>query len=322
MTMKNSLLAALAVACASVPAMAECDHPGSLLIFPIFDNSRGDETFLTVTNTSGTDSIDIEYVYIDGQNCLEFNRTRRLTPNDTIVVRTKADNPSIRNGYVYVFAKSSTTGQAVTFNHLIGTSLINDGNTGSDYDVPAFTFAGVPQQGQPTDVDSDGVRELNNLEYEAAPDTILIPRFIGQNGAASDLVLLNLTGGAEWQAIVDLMVYNDNEEAFSAQTSVRCWSRTPLTTISGVFTQSFLSTTNHSSSENLGGSETGWYSLRGRLAYSQADSEQNPAILAMQIERRGPVAISNTNFGATAVLPYTTGVRTNGGLIYHGPFIP
>jgi alanyl-tRNA synthetase len=55
--------------------------------------------------------------------------------------------------------------------------------------------------------------------------------------------------------------------------------------------------------------------LKGRLAYSSADSEANPAVLAMQIERRG------NGFGATAVLPYATGSRDNGGLIYQGPFI-
>jgi hypothetical protein len=85
--------------------------------------------------------------------------------------------------------------------------------------------------------------------------------------------------------------------------------------ISGVFTQSFLSGTNHNANESLMGAETGWYSLKGRLAYSSADSEANPAVLAMQIERRG------NGFGATAVLPYATGSRDNGGLIYQGPFI-
>ena len=321
--MKSSLYAALALVCASVPAMAECDQPGSLLIFPVFDNARGDETFLTVTNTSATDTIDVEYLYIDGTSCLEFNRTRRLTPNDTIVVRTRMDNPNMVKGFAYVFAKSTTTGQPVSFNHLVGTSLINDGNTQSDYDVPAFTFKAVPAQGLPTDIDSDGVRELDGVEYQTAPDTLYIPRFIAQGpvppastgGALSDLVLINLTGGVEWQAIVDLMVYNDNEEAFSAQKTVRCWSRTPLTMISGVFTQSFLSGTNHNANESLMGAETGWYSLKGRLAYSSADSEANPAVLAMQIERRG------NGFGATAVLPYATGSRDNGGLIYQGPFI-
>jgi hypothetical protein len=56
--------------------------------------------------------------------------------------------------------------------------------------------------------------------------------------------------------------------------------------------------------------------MKGRLSFSSADSEANPAILALQVERRG------SGYGAVAALPYGTGERTNGGLIFHGPFIP
>jgi len=104
--------------------------PGSLLLYPEFDNRSGQITLVTVTNTNcdGIDGgIDVEFVYIArfGQGhtdvpCLETNRTRHLTPCDTITLWTTADNPNYEQGYLYVFAKHAATGQAVVFNHLIG----------------------------------------------------------------------------------------------------------------------------------------------------------------------------------------------------------
>ncbi len=312
--MKNSLLATLVLAGVSGSAFAGTTQPGSLLLFPLFDNARGDETFLTVTNTNATDSVTIEYVYIDGYDCLEFNRTRNLTPNDTLTVRTKSDNPNMVTGYCYVFAKNAAG--AVSFNHLIGSALINDGSTGSDYEIQPYTFEAVGAKGTATDVDGNGVRDMDGVEYEAAPDALHIPRFIGQGAATTDLILINLTGGASFTAIVDFLVYNDNEEVFSAQKSVQCWDKYTLTQVSGLFSDSFLAGTNNAAGESLGGAETGWYSMKGRLSFSSADSEANPAILALQVERRG------SSYGAVAALPYGTGARTNGGLIFHGPFIP
>ncbi len=58
------------------------DRPGSLLVFPYFSNAGASNTFITVTNTNpdSLGTVDVEFVYINGQDCLEFNRTRRLTP--------------------------------------------------------------------------------------------------------------------------------------------------------------------------------------------------------------------------------------------------
>ena len=122
------------------------DVPGSLLLFPRFDNRPGKVTLITVTNTNcdfaqgpgsllaGT--VDVEFVYIGkyGPNgqvlpCLETNTTRRLTPCDTITFLTRFDNPNHERGFLWAFAKDPQTGEAIVWNHLIGQALYLGGDT-------------------------------------------------------------------------------------------------------------------------------------------------------------------------------------------------
>ena len=64
-----------------------------------------------------------------------------------------------------------------------------------------------------------------------------IPRFLVQGKAfQSELILLGLAGGRMFNTIVNFWIYNDNEEAFSAQYQFRCWDRVPLASINGSFT--------------------------------------------------------------------------------------
>lgn len=46
-----------------VPAAVERRHPGSLLLYPEFNNLYGEMTLLTVTNTSATEEVRVHFVY-------------------------------------------------------------------------------------------------------------------------------------------------------------------------------------------------------------------------------------------------------------------
>jgi hypothetical protein len=320
----------------SLPAGADTIEPGSLLVFPNFDNTRGEVTLLTVTNTNSDSvagSTDVEFVYINGLNCQEFNRTRTLTPNDEISVLTKFDNPNMVKGYCYVFAKNHTTGHATSFNFLIGTELVfTNGMAGPGtnligiYEVNPWTFKAIPPQGSDTDVahgnnPPNGLRDLDNIEYQAAPDQLLFPRFLGQGGPLSvseDLVLINLTGGQQFTATVDLLIYNDNEEVFSAQYQFQCWVRVHLIDVSGVFDNAFLLTTNPNGvpgTTPTNFNETGWYQINGLIATSSAAQFSDPAILASQIEGVAAGDLSVSIGGS--ILPFTRGTQTNGSLLSH-----
>ena len=327
-------LATLAFLGQAASAQNTLSEPGSLMLFHEFDNRAGVANLITVTNTAdgelAADTIDVEFVYrartqrVGGYDvdveCLETNRTRRLTPNDTISVLTANDNPNFTAGYLYVFAKSTSTGRAVKFDHLIGQNLIVDGLGAFDYAVNPVVFkAGADiVDRDPTDSDDDGIRDLDGDEYAMFADVILIPRFIGQStrtqtslaGYTSDLVFVNLTGGSRFDAVLDFLIYNDNEEVFSTQYQFRCWSKTSLLSISGVFANDFLLyNTNHAVNEIPGANliKTGWMRIDGNVAFSTNTSIEDPAFLAVLVEKIGPFKASS--------LPFAIGTQDNGDLL-------
>ena len=321
----NFVLAGLASLALGGAALAGGTHePGSLLVFPSFDNTRGTYTYLTVTNTSDDQdngTVKVEYVYLNRWNCQEFNRTRTLTPNDVLTVVTKLDNPNCVEGYCYVFAKHKTTGAAIKFDHLIGTARFVGCDPTDDYEVQPFVYkaaAGLAE-GAVTDLNSNGLRDMDGSEYEQVADRLLFPRFNAQDDTDSaDLVLINLTGGAQFTAVVDFLIYNDNEEVFSAQTSFQCWKSCHLSHISNAFDEWFLDSTNNASGEYMLGGEYGWFRVNGLIANSTAASFANPAILAVLIEKKSGDAPGNNGEiggGTGAVLPFSEGVQANGSLL-------
>jgi hypothetical protein len=308
--------------------------PASLLVFPEFDNRQANLTLLTVTNTDcdtsplpggsgnlSAGTTDVEFVYIgrNGPNgqllpCLEVNRTRRLTPCDTVSLLTSIDNPSAAQGYVYVFAKNPITGAATVHNALIGNALVVNGIEALSYSFNPYAYIGIGAEGSNTDVDGDGLRDLNGIEYSCSPDEILVPRFLGQDAQfQSELVLLNLTGGSGFTAIVNILGYNDNEEVFSAQEDFVCWEKVHLEDITGAFTQSYLAQTNQSALEIVGatGHEAGWFRIDGLVAISSAATIDDPAILALLVERTAR---------EVADLPFEQGSQLNGDLVLQGIF--
>jgi hypothetical protein len=340
MTKFSSLaLAGVAFAGLALQASADSlDRTGSLLLYPLFDNNRGGIYTISVTNTNSdtnpgsgqllAGTVDVEFVYINGSDCLEFNRTRRLTPNDTITVTTRFDNPNQTEGYVYVFAKSPTTGKAIKFDWLAGDSFHVAPSLVGGLDIPPVVFRAASglASGANTDVDNDGVRDLNGNEYEKVSDELLVPRFVADFDGVSrpQLLLIGLTGKS-FTTIVNFLIYNDNEEVFSAQYAFDCWDRVKLRDINGAFTNTFLQTTNHTVNEFFpvleapnavvpSPIEYGWFKMDGAVAFSTAASVQDPAFMAVRLE------LFDSSDVAGASLPYGLGEQANGDLIQHGPF--
>jgi archaellum component FlaF (FlaF/FlaG flagellin family) len=295
--------------------------PGSLIVYPLIDNSGTSQTWVTVTNTnlsSASGTVRVNFAYINGSDCGELSRSKLLTPGDTLTVNTKLDNPNMTAGYLYVYATTATSSAAISFNHLIGTTRVINTATTTDMEYQPFVFPAIGAQGALTDLDNDTRRDLNNVEYAAVPNQLHFPRFTGHYeslGAVgftrtSYLVLVSLAG-KQFTSSVDFAIYNDNEEAFSAQTSFTCWTKRKLKDISTAFTHNFLLTTNHNASESFSSRETGTFRINGRQATSTGGSIADPAILALLIEEISTV-------GGDAVLPFAIGTQTNGDLLNMG----
>lgn len=307
-------------------------RPGSLLLFPEFDNRVGDITVLTVTNTActiTTPNVTIEYKYIDKDDCSEFNRTATLTACDTLTVLTNAHNPEQEQGYVYVFAKDDL-GRPIVWNHLIGNLLVISGLDAFDYSINPVAFRGIGSgtgiaqpDGTLTDLDGDGNLDLDGYEYEQAPDTITIPRFLGQDNPGkgggdglvrSQVILIALSGGSQFTTTIDCLLYNDNEEAFSFEHTFYCWEKPYLRDLSFAFNNLFLKTTNHDPNEILGAPqrESGWICCDGAFASSTQESIEDPAFYMVLVERVGGFGVAD--------LPFECGTQRNGALLPRNVF--
>jgi hypothetical protein len=295
--------------------------PGSLVVFPDFDNRQPSITMLTLTNTNcsladvGTF---VRVVYIDRTDCGESDFTFQLSQCDTVSWLTSAHNPNTDRGYAYAYA-SDAQGRAISFNHLIGHQFQVNGFEDVSYTVNPWIFRSPLPERALTDLDGDGIRDLDGGEYDPPPRELLVPRFLGQDpsplpGYRSELVLINLAGGAAFTTIVEFDIYNDSEDKFSAQYAFYCWDRIPLRNISGAFLNSFLQTTQHDPDEILGAAtgESGWFRLRGLSASSGIEKITQPSVLGHLIEIVGTLEVAD--------LPYELCPAGNGDLLPTGPF--
>lgn len=299
-----------AIVCAlAAPARADGLKPASFLLFPEFNNQPGYITLFTITNVSGgfqAGAIDVHLIYVNAANCLRTDRVEHMTARDTVTFLTAFHAPGLARGYMYAYAIDPVQHKAIDFDYLIGDSLLIDGVNGGAYTLNAMPFQGLTGPGVATDVNHNGQPDLNGAEYEKAHNHSLIPRFFGQftppasNGFfLSDLILLQplVNPSLPTTTTAGFLVYNDNEEVFSADYSFQCWTRIPLLSITGAFADTFLRTTNHHPNEVEGATflESGWFDIKGLVANSTQGSTQNPPILGVLVDIR-PVE--------TAALPF------------------
>jgi hypothetical protein len=321
--------------CVEVPPPSGCEclgpsphyrMPGSLLLYPEFDNLDGDVTVVTVTNvdcTGQSEDTIVEFKYIDHESCEEFNREETLTPCDTLTLLTNVHNPEDEQGYLYVFAKDER-GNPIVSNHLIGNLMVISGFEAFDYSINPVAFLGigsnsgiVQPQGTQTDLDGDGILDLDNAEYQPAPEVITIPRFLGQDEDQgpglfqSQLILIGLSGGSQFDTTIDCLLYNDNEQAFSFDHTFYCWEKSRLRDITFAFSNDFLSGLGDGNDpdEIVGAPtrESGWLCCDGAVASSTTETINDPAFYMVLVERVGDYGVAD--------LPFECGFQTNGALL-------
>ena len=315
----NCGLALAALTLLASSASADRNDPGSLLIYPAVSTSAGgpgltasgDLTLFSITNTSSTESVRVHVIYVDGDDCSKTNLFETLTPNDTFTAITNSWIPASGAGYIYAYALSMS-GQPVDFDHLVGSGALISPYAGGSARYNAMVFEGQTGHGNTTDLDSDGLRDLDGQEYSATPDRVLIPSFIGQDAKAfgGNLVLLGLTG-TKFDTTADLLIYNDNEQVFSSQVTFDCWDIRPLLSISGIFRNDFLHMNTTNDPDEIRGApslESGWFIMDGAVANSSTTTIADPAFLALYLE-------STPFYGLSATLPFTLGEQTNGQIL-------
>jgi hypothetical protein len=329
----------------AAPAIAQ-DAPqnnkrgNSLYLFPLVERSIGVRHYLSVTNieesTGNSPSVDAHLVLRKGTDCEEFyNTSRPLTPNDTTTFSISDDVPGgpggAFRGFGYIYAEGlGTSLTPIKFDNLIVQHLVFEAVNANAYEMEAYGFkaGSTLANGASTNIDGDSVRDLNGSEYEVVPNTHIFPRFIASGTvpgigetSSNELVLVSLVGGNLWSVTVDLLIFNDEEDVWSAQTTFACHAVRDVLTLSNAFSQDFLLASNPAGtnqeyirfqSRTAAGFETGLLKLTGGSATSSAAFQTNPAIVAALIHRH---QLPGGMEFKTGVLPFGKGSNNKGDLV-------
>ncbi len=297
----------------SVQAQPREYEPGSVLIFPFFDARPGKLSILTVTNVNTSrrvspnsfrqGDVQIHYYYIDGVDCLEFNRTQFLTPGDTHTVLASQHNPEGSFGYVYVVAEDPETEERIDYDYLIGDEVVFDSKLGFVWQVPAIAFQALPGQdplvpcpdqtgGGHCLTDSvanggtaNGLMDFDGSEYAAFPDRLIVSSFFQQGPKTTDTLVLFSPGNPTLTVNPEFLIFNNREEKFSRDFVFNCWWSGTLDQISNVV-------------KNLGGDrhefgppsvQTGWMTVDGAEGFFSGSGNRvnDPPILGMIVKSFG-----------------------------------
>jgi hypothetical protein len=101
-------------------------------------------------------------------------------------------------------------------------------------------------------------------------------------------------------------MFNDQRQQFSASYTFRCWEKTPLSSVSGVFSNDFLQDTGGNPNEMIGDPDqkAGWMEINGHTAVTETVAIDNPPVLAFLIDR--------IEGGAVAGIPFGVGSQAGG----------
>ena len=267
--------------------------PGSLLIYPVQYSAIGAFTFISVTNTNllpanpislgGSTNIKFEYVNavhnpddrFCPKGCQIFDKVEALTPADTLTVLTGCHNsagflPYYRKdstdfgsaGYVVITAQNPYAfDQDWCFNYLAGSETVFF-TSGMSYSLNAIPFQCKAGPNEPSDVNKNGLRDFDNIEYCAVADQMYLDSFLGIS--ESYLACVNLTGGPWDTNTLHFSIWNDNERPMSITRPFKCWFNERLSHISNLFSYAYLSFTDNDPREldvtcdRSGDVETGW----------------------------------------------------------------
>jgi HYR domain-containing protein len=240
-------------------------QPASALVFPLFDSTAHRGTVITVTNTdtdrllcgNGFHAGDVRLLYTyfgfdeSRQFCREFDTSHFLTPGDTLTVLADQDNPEGEVGWLWVEARDPETGEAIAFDHLLGSAIVVD----TDLDfldqylpygfrsyVARAGLLGVPGcSAPPTDVNGNGRADFDGIEYDFWPQRLLLDQFFqeggGTGGFANELTLASCDVDPfdDHGTNVSIHPWNNRERSFSVALNFECFFHAPLSSISGIF---------------------------------------------------------------------------------------
>ncbi len=209
-------------------ARATISSKGSFVVFPKVEikwDSSGDviqDTFLDLTNDY-PNSVRVQMYFVNADCCVWLDNAITLTGNQPIYWSALTGDPRflspftelgrgnrdtdptnvngrVLRGYVVAWAVDPITGNEISWNHLKGDAVVVNYKEGSAWEYNTWNFRAVSGTTGAPLLAPFGTLDLNGVEYDFAPDTLLLDFyasgatfFTGPNGAATidtDLTLM------------------------------------------------------------------------------------------------------------------------------------
>ncbi len=318
---KCLVLTLFSVSVLAVPGLAQPLHsqPASLLIYPLYNSTAGNNTLITVTNTNEDENscgngfrqgdIQAHYIYFS-ETCQESDTQEDLTPADTITVLAQGHNPNFEKGYLVVEARDPEELAPTQFDFLIGSAVVVNSEFDFQWAYTPYAFRAIFTGVNTTDdcdrpvlVNDNGSIDFNNVEYDCFPETLYLDHFFGEgtnsnrpNVEFSNMIFLMSTE-AEGTNLA-IVGYNNNERRFSRSFAFDCYFMGPLSELTGATTQAALDTDGDDG--ELAGINYGWLKLN--VLNGPRGSTIRTGILGVFVETTG---IGGDSFVAGRELQYT-----------------
>lgn len=237
--------------------------PSAVLLYPLIVVEGGGattDTRVELVNLSGR-AVDVECIYVPAFNCSGFDFSVHLTPNQPL---SWLASQGTFNGFTAV-PPFGDTGElkcivepddesVAAHNTIQGRAAV----FGADGQTIGYSAVGFLRL---TDGPLTNVIELDGVTYTQCPDEqhfAFLASDPGNPQAESELVLSSCSEDLEnlntMPTVVQLQIFNEFEEVFSAPTTVTCSARRRLDQISIAFNRATL------------GSDTGHLILKGATA--------------------------------------------------------
>ncbi len=282
------LACVLALGVLSAPAMAQPLHsqPASLLIFPLYNSTAGNNTLLTVTNTNEDENscdngfrqgdIQVHYIYFS-ETCAETDTQEDLTPADTITVLARGHNPNFEKGYLVVEARDPEQLVPTQFDFLIGSAIVVNSEFDFQWAYTPYAFEALftdttqstmnDDCGRPILDMDNGQIDFDGMEYNEFPETLYLDHFFGE-GTDDDrpgvtfgnMIFLMSTQPEDTN--LSVLGWNNNERRFSRTFPFDCYFMGTLGEITQAVTQANLAT--DADTAELLGINYGWLRLRSQ----------------------------------------------------------
>ena len=260
------------------PARAQIvndSQPGSVLVFPKFDESENHATQLRITNTHDSQYVgvrlDIICPGVKGfeaeSRCESTDVHRRISPHGTVVFDV-GPYAQCDEGFVVAIAEQApatatqpSSGRPISWNYLTGSyHIISSDAAEADQAIAIQSIWPAFDPSAPTflDPEGDGLQfgtpeGSTGLQDYVALGTTLYTDFRAGGVVAdqpeeqlgSELVLLSLdiiAGAQNPPTLVNINFWNENQVQYSASVEYVCWTRLPLEEISDLFLADNLGT--------------------------------------------------------------------------------